>query len=90
MSSGGATVGTFLMIAVIAVSLIVIYEFGYMATASSDIGVNLTGTSYQHAYNQSGNTSRVAFETFSYLPLLGTIGAVAFGLLLLLAFLPKR
>lgn len=75
----------FLVLSVLALSLIIIYQFGFMATASSDVGVNLSGTSYQDAYNQSGNTSRVAFASFSYIPMFAGIAALIFALILILA-----
>jgi len=86
----GKGVATFIVIAVLGLIMILIYQFGMMSVASSDVGVNLSGTTYQPAYNQSGNTSRVAFAAFGWAPVFLGVLALVFALLLIMAAVPKR
>lgn len=88
--SKATAVGGFVVLVVLALMFIIIYQFGFMSTASSDIGVNLTGTSYQASYNQSGNTTRAAFATFSFLPILLGVIALIFALMLLFTIAMRR
>lgn len=78
-----ANLGTFMIFMVLAVVATLGYEFGFMAVASSDQGVNLTGSTYQEAYNYSGNTTRVAYSFMSFLPLFLGVAALIFVLLLI-------
>lgn len=89
--SKSAAIGSFVAVAVLALVMIIIYQFGFMSTASTDLGVNLSGTSYQEAYNYSGNTSRVAFASFSFVPVfLGVLALVSALMLILYVGMKRR
>lgn len=81
--SKGVAVGGFVILAVLFLVLVILYQFGFTSTASTSIGVNLSGTSYQEAFNQSENTSRAAFATYSFLPMFVGVIALIFALLMM-------
>ena len=81
--SKGAAIGGFVVLAILFLVLVILYQFGFTSTASTSIGVNLSGTTYQEPFNQSENTSRAAFATFSFLPMLVGVIALIFALMLM-------
>ena len=78
-----SAVGGFVVLAVLFLVLVILYQFGFTSTASTSIGVNLSGTSYENAFNQSENTSRVAFSTFSFVPMFAGVFVLIFALLMM-------
>lgn len=76
-------IATFLMFALLAGSSVIIYEYGITAQGSTDMGVNLSGTQYQQAYNASVNTSVVTYSFLQFQPMLLGIFALIIMVLLL-------
>ena len=91
MSKGaGALIGGFVILSILFLVLVILYQFGFTSTASTSIGVNLSGTSYHEPFNQSENTSRTAYATFSMLPLLVGVMVLVFALLGMLAMAMRK
>ena len=67
----------FMTFFIIAIGAIIIHQFGLAALGNTDVGVNLTGTTYKTVYENSTNTSVAAFETTQFVPFLIGIVAVA-------------
>ena len=88
--SKSAAIGGFVVLAMLFLVLVILYQFGFTSTASTSLGVNLSGTSYQTPFNQSENTSRAAFATFSMLPMLVGVVALVFALLMMFYMVAKR
>lgn len=80
-----ASISAFLMLSLLAISSIIIYDYGFFAIGSSDMGVNLSGTQYRAGYNASVNTSVVTYSYLQFQPMLLGVIALAFMLLALAA-----
>lgn len=63
MSKG---IGIILSIVLLAVTLLIIYQYSMSSLAATDVGVDLTGTQYESAYDASVNTSVVAVSLSQY------------------------
>lgn len=63
MSKG---IGIILSIVLFAVTLVIIYQYSMSSLAATDVGVNLTGTQYETAYDASVNTSIAAVSLSQY------------------------
>ena len=88
--SAKLAIGAFVMMCLLTFIVIFAYQFGLQGLGATDMGVNLTGTQYQSAYNASINTSIVAYSFVSWEGII--IGAVAlvFLMLILAAAFIKR
>lgn len=63
MSKG---IGIILSIVLLAVTLLIIYQYSISSLAATDVGVDLTGTQYESVYDASVNTSVVAVSLSQY------------------------
>lgn len=63
MSKG---IGIILSIVFLAITLVIIYQYSTSSLAATDVGVNLTGTQYESAYDASVNTSITAVGLSQY------------------------
>lgn len=63
MSKG---IGIILSIVLLAITLVIIYQYSTSSLAATDMGVNLTGTQYESAYDASVNTSIAAVSLSQY------------------------
>jgi len=79
MSKG---ISIILSLVVLSVTLLLFYQFGMSSLASTDKGVDLTGTQYEQAYNSSVDTSIAAVNLAAY-PLL-LVGAFSVLVVLML------
>lgn len=87
--SAGKAVGIAMLLAVFALVIVVMYNYGMQSVATTDVGINLSGTQYQGAYNESVNASEVGFATLSIGSIVFGLLAVVSGLMVLLVVIPK-
>jgi hypothetical protein len=62
--------GILLSFVLLAVTLLLVYQYSMTSLASTDTGVNLTGTQYEGAYAASVDTSVAAVGISKYIVLL--------------------
>lgn len=85
-----SSIGAVVSISVLALLMILGYQYSMQSVASTDMGVDLAGTQYQDAYNSSVNTSRVAYSFMAFLPQFLAVLAIIAVLMLMLVFASRR
>lgn len=85
-----ANMGTLLSFVFLAAILTVGYTFQTHSLGAADAGVNLSGSSYQQAYNASVQTSLVAVKFQSYIPILLGFIAIVVALLILVGLIKVK
>lgn len=88
--SAGKAIGAAVILATFALVIVIMYNYGLLSVATTDVGVNLTGTQYQSAYNESINASQVGFSTLSTGSIVFGLLAVVSGLMVLFAVIPRN
>lgn len=87
MSKG---LGIILSIVLLAVTLTIIYQYSMTSLAATDVGVNLTGTQYESAYDASVNTSITAASLSQYPIMLVGVFAILIALSILILMVMRK
>ena len=78
-----ANLGMFAGLALLGLMMIMVLQYGQTTIASTDIGVNLSGTAYNDTYHNQTHTTRATMNFMGFMPYFVGIAALIAALFLL-------